>query len=281
MIYDCFTFFNELELLDIRLHELNDVVDKFVLVEGTVTFTNVKKKLYFEENKHLFKEFNNKIIHVVVKDSPNSSNPWEIERFQFNAISRGLKNAKPQHTILLSCVDEIPKALEGKRWAARSPKKTKVFLQQLFYYYLNYGRADKNFWKGTKMLRKNMIPLYKDLYEIREKDADISIPNSGWHFSYIGGIKRIQQKLKAFSHTEYSGRSFTNKQSISNAITSKTSIFKDFIIFKTVDTNNLPMYVQNNHDKFKNFMSGTSPSVIEEISIALKKIVYKLKKNEK
>lgn len=51
MIYDCFTFFNELNLLEIRLNILNDVVDKFVLVEATKTFSGKDKPLYYEQNK--------------------------------------------------------------------------------------------------------------------------------------------------------------------------------------------------------------------------------------
>ena len=71
MIYDCFIFFNELELLELRLNELAGVVDKFVLVEATRTFTNEPKPLFFQENRARFREFDSRIIHVVVADSPS------------------------------------------------------------------------------------------------------------------------------------------------------------------------------------------------------------------
>jgi hypothetical protein len=74
MIYDAFLFFNELDLLDIRLNLLNDVVDKFVVVESTVTFSGKTKKLFFDENKQMFEKFSDKIIHIVVSDTPEHFN---------------------------------------------------------------------------------------------------------------------------------------------------------------------------------------------------------------
>ena len=70
MVYDCFQFFNELDILKLRMHVLNDVVDKFVISEATVTFSGEKKPLYFQENREMFKEFEDKIIHKVVDDTP-------------------------------------------------------------------------------------------------------------------------------------------------------------------------------------------------------------------
>ena len=75
MVYDCFQFFNELDILKIRLNVMNDVVDKFVISEATETFSGLKKPLYYEENKEMFKEFEDKIIHVVVDDTPQKEIP--------------------------------------------------------------------------------------------------------------------------------------------------------------------------------------------------------------
>ena len=113
MIYDCFTFFNELDLLEIRLNVLNDVVDKFVLVEATTTFSGTPKPLYFNENKKRFDKFASKIIHVIINDTPIQPKTiigeyWSWEFFQRNAIVRGLVNCKETDTILISDLDEIP-----------------------------------------------------------------------------------------------------------------------------------------------------------------------------
>ena len=70
MVYDCFQFFNELDILKIRLNVLSPVVDKFVISEATETFSGLPKPLYYEENKEMFREFEDKIIHQVVTDIP-------------------------------------------------------------------------------------------------------------------------------------------------------------------------------------------------------------------
>lgn len=276
MIYDCFTFFNELELLDIRLHELNGVVDKFILVEGSVTFTNKKKKLYFKENKDKFKRFEKKIIHIVVKDSPSSDNPWDIERFQFNAIGRGLKKAELNDIILLSCVDEIPKAETVFKWKDKDINKTKVFLQRLHYYFLNYVRADKNYWEGTKMLSFASAKKYKNFYEIRKLKAKIFIQDGGWHFSYMGGVERIKEKISAFSHTQYNNDKYNNTLHISKSLREKSNLLDDFILFRVENPKNLPVYVQNNKSKFVALMSDEKSTMLDEIKIGFKKLLFLL-----
>ena len=114
MIYDCFSFFNELDILEIRLNTLNEVVDKFVLVEAPWTFTGNPKPLYFEENKERFKLFLDKIIHIVADQPPVSptvterENAWIRESHQRNSINAGLNNAKNNDLIIISDLDEIP-----------------------------------------------------------------------------------------------------------------------------------------------------------------------------
>lgn len=264
MVYDCFTFFNELDILDIRLHELNDIVDKFILVEGTVTFTNIKKPLYYDQNKKRFNKFEKKITHIIVKDNPNTYDPWELERFQFNAIKKGLDKSKDDDVILLSCVDEIPKAIKVKEWIKKNPNDIKVFLQQLSYYYLNLYQTKKNSWKGTKMISKAQVKNYKDLYEIREKEANVKILDGGWHFSYIGGIKQIQKKIKAFSHQEYNLKYFINEKHLNLAVKNKKDLFERKLEFKEVTYRYLPLYVQKKLKKFSKFLLPPPKTLIHK-----------------
>ena len=101
-IVDCFTFYNELDLLTYRLNLLDNIVDYFIIVESTHTHVGKEKTLFFNENKHLFQKFTNKIIHIIVDDFPHKYNNvaiakdkvWENEFFQRNAISRGIKSVK-------------------------------------------------------------------------------------------------------------------------------------------------------------------------------------------
>lgn len=107
MIYDCFQFFNELDILKIRMNVLKDVVDRFVISESTVTFSGKKKPLYYAENREMFAEFEDKIIHQVVDDTPNV-NPFERDSFQKCAVKRPLeKLCKDDDIIIFSDVDEI------------------------------------------------------------------------------------------------------------------------------------------------------------------------------
>lgn len=89
MVYDCFCFFNELKLLEVRLEELNPVVDVFVLVESTRTFTGNPKALHFQNNKHLFSKHADKIQHIVVDELPPATNPHGMPNVFSETLSYG------------------------------------------------------------------------------------------------------------------------------------------------------------------------------------------------
>ena len=108
MVYDCFQFFNELDILKLRLHVLSDVVDRFVISESTVTFSGDPKPLFYEENKEQFREFEDRIIHVVVDDTPMECDAYARDHHQKCAVARGLKDAKDDDIVIFSDVDEIP-----------------------------------------------------------------------------------------------------------------------------------------------------------------------------
>ena len=137
-IFDCFKFFNELELLELRLMELYDTVDYFVLVEANKTHTGKLKNYIFEENKNNFEKFLDKIIHIKVDDMPpySQSDIWTAENFQRNCIMRGLVDyAENGDKVIISDIDEIPSVdiikanINNPNWV--------TFRQKLFYYYVN------------------------------------------------------------------------------------------------------------------------------------------------
>ena len=114
MIFDCFTFFNELEILAIRLNEMSPVVDRFVLVEAKRTYQGQPKPLYYNDNKYLFKQYQKKLIHIVTDfpDNipnyyPKKSAAWRREYFQRDQIALGLKSAKKNDLVIVADVDEI------------------------------------------------------------------------------------------------------------------------------------------------------------------------------
>ena len=108
MVYDCIPFFNELDILKLRLHILDPIVDRFIIEESTVTFSGQPKELCFEKNKEMFREFLPKIEYIVVDDSPVDISTHERDKYQKNALIKGLKDATDKDVIILSDADEIP-----------------------------------------------------------------------------------------------------------------------------------------------------------------------------
>ena len=144
MVYDCFQFFNELDILKLRLHIMNPVVDRFVISEATETFSGNPKPLYYEENKEMFAEFADKIIHVVVDDTPPGYT-HDRDTFQKNAVGRGLKDCTDEDIIIFSDLDEIPNPEKIKE-ILQNFDSTKIyhFAQRLFYCYLNMEEVSGN-----------------------------------------------------------------------------------------------------------------------------------------
>ena len=234
MIYDCFTFFNELELLELRLHELANIVDKFVLVEATKTHSNKLKPLHYLENRVQFSEFHDKIIHVVVDDLPDARDSWVLENYQRNCITRGLGDCRPDDFVLISDLDEIPRATTvadvGQKMESREDFFSNIahgalnsrlvksifhrkgfrrrlrnnhpfvlkFQQPLFRYFLNCRSVQPAFTHGTRMMRFRDFSCAEEMRHSGYK----TIRNGGWHFSWMGGAQRIQQKLAAYAHQE-------------------------------------------------------------------------------
>lgn len=163
MIYDCFTFFNELDILDIRLHEMSPVVDKFVLVEAKKTFQGDSKPLYFSENKRRYAKFSDKIIHVVI-DFPDdiekvtpyrhtASITWAREFYQRDQISQGLVAAQPGDLIIISDVDEIIAAHRLKE-AIRIRRRYDLtaFTMPLYVHFINRRARGTPWLFGPRMI---------------------------------------------------------------------------------------------------------------------------------
>ena len=230
MVYDCIPFFNEIDILNLRLHILDPLVDRFIIEEATVTFSGEPKELCFEKNKEHFKEFLPKIEYIVVDNSPAELTTHERDKFQKNALEKGLKDASDEDVIILSDVDEIPnpKVLKGiiDRF---DPDKVYHLAQRMFYCYLNMeevsGRllsttgefpgVERKMWLGTKVFSKRSIPKEGIIF-LREASttspAAVRVADGGWHFGYMGSSrelnvsKRIGDKVAAAAHQDYNNQ---------------------------------------------------------------------------
>jgi hypothetical protein len=220
-IWDCFTFFDELELLEVRLRELRSVAAKFVLVEATRTFTGRPKPLHFADHKSRFKAFADQIVHVIVDDMPDGPtiDAWARERHQRNAILRGLGVCAPADVVMISDADEIPRAnVVGKSFAPS------VLQMNLYYYRLNVFVASESPCCSTVMLTRAELSSPQQARDLRAAGRWPLIPNAGWHFSYLGGPVRIQRKLNAFAHQEVNRPEINSLENIEHAIVTCTDL---------------------------------------------------------
>ncbi len=253
MIYDCMTFFNELELLDIRLHEMDPVADRFVIVEATKTHQGDPKPLYFDPNKHLFRPWLPKITHIVVDFPDNldaAGSPglqpgitWARERYQRDQIMQGLTACKDNDIIIVSDLDEIPSAEGVKKY--RPEYGVCYFEMMCFFYYLN---CHVGTWTHAKILPygllKNTAPSY-----VRNIIKGNQWPNGGgWHYSYMGGPERVVTKFNSFAHAEY--KNFMSRNGLEKLMTAGLSILGD-PGFTHKQWNSFPQYVEDNKAKFE------------------------------
>ncbi len=197
--YDCFPFFNELELLKIRLGELDDTVDYFVLVESIETQRGAPKKLYFEENKHLFSDYLEKIIHIAVRETHPEFSIWEREHFQRDCILRGLTKCNDKDIILISDLDEIPKKSclrEAKRLLKKEKEEAITFRMPDHRFYLNRKMRTASIFCTVGTTYKNLKKTTPQFFRSRNTKW-YALYDAGWHFSYMGGRERVRKKLQS------------------------------------------------------------------------------------
>jgi len=257
LVYDCFPFFNELNVLEMRLNVLSGIVDKFVLVESDRTFSNIKKPLFFDENKSRYSRFLDRIIHIKITDYPEYKDAWNMEYYQRNKITDGIRYCDANDVILVSDVDEIPNpdAVECYK-----KYKTGIYalIQDFFNYFLNYKRCVFRTWDLAKISRYGDI--IKSNYtpqQLRDSKTDNVIRNGGWHFSYLGGIEAIKYKISAFSHQEYNNEKYSDDKVLEEKIRRGLDIYnrKDYRFRQVrIIKPAYPAYIVDNKEKYSNYI---------------------------
>ena len=316
MVYDCFQFFNELDILKLRMQVLAPVVDKFVISEATETFSGMKKPLYFEENREMFAEFADKIIHVVVDDTPEG-NTHDRDTFQKNAVGRGLKGCMDDDIIIFSDLDEIPNPMKVKEIIADCKEGVVYHMaQRLFYCYLNMEEVSGNLlaycgefdgvprkkWLGTKICRYSVaktMPL-GELRWPKCKEFGIRVEDGGWHFGYMGGSKesdvrkRVAEKVQSAAHQEYNKKSILNE--VDDKIKDGEDIFGREATFVQVPIDDsFPEYLRTHMSEYKHLIKPdetllaiwmrrvrkVTRSSVRRILVPVKRIIKKVIKKDK
>ena len=251
-IYDCFTFYDELMLLEIRLKELSPVVDKFVLVEATHTHSGRPKRLYYNEVKdsEVFAPFRDKIEHIVFEMVPKPDR-WANENAHRNAIAFGLSNAKPDDIIIVSDLDEIVN------------RKTVPFMEQafgptrlvmkFFYYYFNCRAINKDWFFAAFCRFKD----YQTAQKLRLGNGDYHkqvLINAGWHFSYLVSPEEIPRKLESFAHAEFDTDFYKDVDRLRKCVEAGTDILDRPGMKFAIEPLDAPECVMKNRDKYRNFI---------------------------
>ena len=213
-IYDCFTFNNELDLLEIRLRELYNIVDYFVIVEGAQTFQGNDKPLHYQNNKERFAQWADKIRHYVLSDMPVSANPWDKETAQRNALMQGTFDAAPDDLVIISDADEIarPDAIEYMR---NSDAPVFGLRMALFNFKFNYMRVTPGEYDVWAMAARKAVMDQVEPDQLRNMRFGLNtfapwqstdgfqvVEHAGWHFGYLGNRDYLIDKAKSFSHHE-------------------------------------------------------------------------------
>ena len=285
-IFDCFMYFDEEILLDLRMNILDKYVDYFVIVESTFTHKGEERKLHFNHKR--FEKFENKIIYLVYDEKPkdikeilkNDIEPDISNKFIINALLRengqrnfiinGLKDADDDDYILVSDVDEIPNLEEVD--FSKINQKILLFRQDMFYYKFNLNLPNFS-WTGTKGCKKrNFISpqwlrnikdrkynfLRFDTFFSKTKYMNIKIiDNGGWHFTNLKNAKEIEYKLKSYLHHREFDVNPISSEEIKRIMNDKIAIYDLSLDKKTqkighgkklqkYSLEKLPKFLQNN-----------------------------------
>lgn len=292
MLYDCFTFNNELDLLELRLRTLDKVVDRFVLAEGTVTYQGESKPLYFEENRSRFSEFADRIVYVRVDDFP--ANPagdaWLYERHQRESLRRETARLHPGDVMIISDVDEIPDPAVITAYQSRPG--IQILDVSLHYYHLDLVLApDPYQWPGARPVLTKYHPRRASPQALRDLSTTLGtggpspspyirarhlltrarhrvsvIPEAGWHFSYCGSVEEIRAKLEAFSHVEYNREELKDRRRLEAVIAAGDDLFGRRLRFAPISIDQLPQPVRQEPEYFRHLLSGRAAQDLRDSS---------------
>ncbi len=294
-IYDCFMYYDEDLILDLRLNILNKYVDKFVIVESSYTHSGKPRKLLFNINK--FKNFKSKITYIVLNEKPlklepikeedsahkkNSKyilNAVKRENLQRNEIYKGLDSALPDDLIIISDADEIPNLEENN---IKDVKNKIILFKQKFFYYKFNLKLNNCIWHGSKACKKKNLISPQWLRNVKNKsypfwriDTSFShkkyqnvkiIDNGGWHFSNIKTPAGIEKKMQTYlHHREYELNPIGEKR-IKKIIDERKPIYNLKTDMKSnkfdlsdelivADVDDLPYYIKENAEKYKEWLN--------------------------
>jgi beta-1,4-mannosyl-glycoprotein beta-1,4-N-acetylglucosaminyltransferase len=264
-IYDCFQYFNEDHVLDLRFNILDQKVDYFVISESTKTHQGNAKKLNFNINN--FSKFKHKIKYIIadydekINFQNHTGGESVVEQHQRNSLSEGLINANDNDLIVLSDSDEIPDLNKLNQIKAKT--NFTAFSQKMFMYKINLQNISESNWIGSKVTLKKNLQEFQKLRNLKFKDYPfwridklrMQIINGGWHFSFLQTPKDIVEKIKSYSHGEFNKDKFINEDSIEKKILENKDIFERGFNLKKIELDEtFPHFIQENKKNLTNWI---------------------------
>ena len=255
MLIDAFTYFNEKELVELRLKYLDSIVDYFVVIESNITFTGKKKEWNFPDIlKNNLKEFSNKIQYHQLNIEPDKikneeswiidnikgDDFWRIENFQRNYIKTVCKNFSDDDILIISDLDEIPSTKKLNFILNSDFKKiAPIALEQhLFHLDCNYLRLES--WRGSIVTTMKVCNEFSPQKFRRLRNRISHFTDGGWSFSSFGGYDRVKEKIESYAHSEHNNDKFKNPEHIAHCQRTGADLFHRKVQSRKVERNFFP-----------------------------------------
>ena len=255
MLIDAFTYFNEKELVELRLKYLNPIVDHFVIIESNITFTGKEKKWNFPNVlKNNLKEFSHKIQYHQLNikldeikneeswiiDNIKGDDFWRIENFQRNYIKTACKKFSKDDILIISDLDEIPSTKKlNFILSSDFAKIAPVALEQhLFHLDCNYLRLES--WRGSIVTTMQSCNEFSPQKFRRLRNRISHFTDAGWSFSSFGGYERVKEKIESYAHSEHNNDKFKNPEHIANCQRTGADLFHRKVKSKKIERNFFP-----------------------------------------
>lgn len=260
MMYDSFMFFKDFDMLEIRLEEHWDMVDKFIITEAPFTQSYKAKPLYYKENQDRFKKYQEKIIYCEMdgkKFEPDKH--FHNERLQRNYFRTQIYYHN-NDVFILSDADEIMNSeilMREEVFAGVAEHGVVAINLSFHHYYVNYVVKDFR-WTGPVITTGRILRTFSPSHLRRKANdhglVELNVDNAGWHFSWAGGIDKIYEKLEAVCNKEYVTETYLSKMDFETRIRERVTF--DFLTdgYKLTLDNNmvLPKYLMENKGRFSN-----------------------------
>jgi beta-1,4-mannosyl-glycoprotein beta-1,4-N-acetylglucosaminyltransferase len=254
MILDCILFRDEYDILFLRIKELENVVDQFVLLEGTHTFQGAEKPIASDNLPDFLQPYKDRIVSLVYNDNyrgQESRTSWDRERLQRDNLYPYLWSFNESPVALVSSFDEIPRAGKVKEYLNYDGIVGYNLIHN--YYYLNMRKANFGTWVGTHMTKRKFMP--QSVTDLLNRDPDYIVREGGWHFSYLGGVEGIIKKVETAAHWELNRPDVKDKKHLEECLAHGEDLFfRKGENYELVENPDLPQAVYDYPEIFNKYL---------------------------